>query len=56
MTALEKASGYLRRELSGRLRGRTVPQLIFHWDPTLAHAEEMNKLLDDLDISLDEEE
>jgi ribosome-binding factor A len=51
MQGLGKATGYLRRELSGRLRGRSVPQLLFHWDPTLAHAEEMNQLLDDLHIS-----
>jgi len=56
MDSLGKATGYLRRELSSRLRGRTVPQLLFHWDPTLSHAEEMNKLLDDLDISVIEDE
>lgn len=56
MKSLGKATGYLRRELSSRLRGRTVPQLLFHWDPTLAHAEEINRLLDDLDISVDEDE
>jgi ribosome-binding factor A len=50
MDALTKAAGYLRRELSSRLRTRTVPNLQFHWDPTLAHAEEMNLLLDDLNI------
>ncbi len=50
MKALEKASGFLRRELSTRLSGRTVPQLHFHWDVTLAHAEELYQILDDLDI------
>jgi ribosome-binding factor A len=50
MDALTRAAGYLRRELSSRLRTRTVPNLQFHWDPTLAHAEEMNLLLDDLNI------
>jgi ribosome-binding factor A len=50
MTSLDKAVGFLRRELSGRMRVRTVPQLQFHWDPTLAHAEEINQLLDSLDI------
>jgi ribosome-binding factor A len=50
MTSLEKAAGFLRRELSGRLRVRTVPNLHFHWDPTLAQAEEIDQLLDDLDI------
>lgn len=56
MLALKKASGYLRHELSGRVRLRTVPQLHFHWDPTLAHAEEVNQILDDLEIpAMDEE-
>jgi ribosome-binding factor A len=50
MAALESATGYLRRELAGRVRLRTVPHLHFHWDPTLARAEEINQILDDLDI------
>ncbi|MFQ5401001.1 MAG: 30S ribosome-binding factor RbfA [Anaerolineae bacterium] len=50
MAALAKASGFLRRELAGRIRLRTVPQLHFHWDPTLAQAEQINQILDDLDI------
>lgn len=50
MVSLKKAVGFLRHELSGRMRVRTVPQLQFHWDPTLAHAEEINQLLDSLDI------
>lgn len=56
MASLSKATGYLRRELSGRLRTRSVPNLQFHWDPTLAHAEEMNQLLDDLNILPEEED
>jgi ribosome-binding factor A len=50
MAALEGATGYLRRELASRLTLRTVPILHFHWDPTLAHAERINQLLDSLDI------
>ncbi len=50
MASLKKARGFLRRELSTRLQIRSVPQLRFHWDPTLAHAEEMERLLDSLDI------
>jgi ribosome-binding factor A len=56
MAGLEKASGYLRRELSSRLRLRSVPTLHFHWDPTLAHAEHISQLLDSLEIPPDEEE
>lgn len=50
MTALEKAGGFLRRELAGRIRLRNVPQLFFHWDPTLAQAERVYEILDSLDI------
>jgi ribosome-binding factor A len=50
LDALRGATGYLRRELASRMRARTVPQLHFHWDPTLAHAERIGQLLDDLDI------
>jgi ribosome-binding factor A len=59
MAALEKAAAYLRRELGPRLQLRTVPNLHFHWDPTLAHAEYISQLLDSLDIPAedsDEEE
>ena len=50
MAALNGASGFLRRELAKRLTIRTVPQLHFHWDPTLAHAEQISQLLDSLEI------
>ena len=48
--ALENAAGFFRRELSSRLRLRTTPQLHFHWDPRLAHAEEIDRILGELDI------
>ena len=50
MAALQKASGYLRRELSSRMSVRTTPQLHFHWDPSLEHAEAVYGILDGLDI------
>lgn len=53
--ALGKASGYLRRQLGQSLRLRNVPQLHFHWDPSLAHADHINDILDTLYIP-DEEE
>jgi ribosome-binding factor A len=55
MTGLESAAGFLRRELSNRLRLRHAPHLHFHWDPSLAHAEHINQLLDTLDIPAEEE-
>ncbi|UCG25653.1 MAG: 30S ribosome-binding factor RbfA [Chloroflexota bacterium] len=56
MAALKGAKGYFRRELAGRLDLRTVPQLHFHWDPTLAHAEHISQLLDSIDIPTETEE
>lgn len=50
MAALKKATSFLRREMGQRMRLRTVPNLHFHWDPTLAHAAQINDLLDSLDI------
>ena len=50
MVALKGATGYFRKELSSRLTLRTVPKLHFHWDPTLARAEQISQLLDSLVI------
>ena len=54
MSALDKAAGFLRREIASRLRLRTTPQLHFHWDPRLEHAAEIDKILEDLDIPPEE--
>ncbi len=54
ITALQNAGGFLRRELAQRLAGRTVPQIHFRWDPTLAHAEIVNEILDSLDLPPEE--
>ncbi len=56
MTTLENASGFLRREVASRVRLRSTPQFHFHWDPRLAHAEEIDKILGALDIPPAEEE
>jgi len=50
MGALGSAEGFLRHELAGRVRLRKVPQLHFHWDSTLAHIQEVESILDNLDI------
>ena len=54
MPALEKASGFLRHELAQRLTSRTTPHLHFHWDPRLAQAEEIDRILNDLEIPPEE--
>ena len=48
--ALENATSFFRRELASRMRMRSTPQLHFHWDPRLAHTEEIDKILGELDI------
>jgi ribosome-binding factor A len=50
MAALGSAEGYLRRELASRVRLRKVPQLHFHWDPSLARSQEVESILNNLDI------
>ena len=54
--ALTGATGYLRRELSSRMRVRKAPQLHFHWDPRLAYAQEVDEILNSLDIPPAEDE
>ena len=56
MSALAGATGYIRSELAQRLTLRTIPQLHFHWDPSMAHAEHIGQLLDSLDIPDEVEE
>ena len=44
--ALGRASGFLRRELAGRLRLRVVPHLDFRIDAVLEHARRIDALLE----------
>jgi ribosome-binding factor A len=55
MKALDKAAGFFRYELAQRMSLRTVPELHFHWDPTLAFAQEVDEILSNLDIPPEEE-
>jgi ribosome-binding factor A len=50
MTALEKATGFLRHELVTRMRLRKAPHLHFHWDPRQAHFQEVEDILNKLVI------
>lgn len=50
MRALDKAGAFFRYELAQRTSLRTVPELHFHWDPTLAYAEEVDEILRNLEI------
>lgn len=50
LTGLERAGGFLRREVGRRVRLRNTPELHFHWDVTLERGEKMNQLIASLDI------
>jgi|SRR5688572_29355340 ribosome-binding factor A len=50
MEGLERAKGFLRREVGQRIHTRNTPQLLFHWDTTLEHGERINQIIDQLDI------
>jgi len=54
MFALERAKGYLRREVAKRVRLRKAPELIFKWDESLERGERINALLASLDIPPEE--
>jgi ribosome-binding factor A len=48
LEGLEHASGFLRRELSARIKLRVFPRLRFHWDPTPENADHIERLIADL--------
>lgn len=50
LAGLERAKGFLRREVAKRVRVRNAPELRFHWDTTLERGERINRILSKLDI------
>ena len=52
--AMASAKGFIRRALGQRLQARTVPELCFHLDESIAKAIHMTKLID-MQIAEDEE-
>ncbi|MEY3202288.1 MAG: hypothetical protein RIR70_1838 [Pseudomonadota bacterium] len=44
---LSSAAGFLRRELGRRIHIHTLPELHFHFDPSLEEGERMSKLIDE---------
>lgn len=56
VTGLRNASGFLRRELGGRLRLRHVPELIFKATDSIEYSAHINSLLGSLDIPPEEPE
>lgn len=47
-TALNGASGWIRTQLAPSLRLRNLPQLVFVYDPSLAHGARIEALLQEL--------
>ncbi|WEV49185.1 ribosome-binding factor A [Acinetobacter sp. ESL0695] len=47
LSVLNKASGFLRQELSRRLKTRVTPRLRFHYDKTNAHGNYMFGLIEE---------
>ncbi|MEP0764412.1 MAG: 30S ribosome-binding factor RbfA [Chloroflexota bacterium] len=50
MAGLERASGFLRRELAARTRFRKTPVLHFHWDVAIDRGERIDELLSSLNM------
>jgi ribosome-binding factor A len=48
MQVLNRAKGFIRRELSRRVQLRRAPEVIFHWDPSPEKAEHIASLLDQI--------
>jgi len=54
MAGLERAKGFLRREVGSRVRLRKTPELHFYWDASLARGERIHEILSSLDIPPEE--
>lgn len=52
---LKSVSGWLRRELGSSLDLRYTPELTFELDDSIAHGAYINKLINDLEISHDDD-
>ncbi|MEG2158892.1 MAG: 30S ribosome-binding factor RbfA [Clostridia bacterium] len=46
--AICSSSGYVRQQLSRNMHIRTVPQLTFVLDTTMAHSQKINELINDI--------
>lgn len=53
LEALERATGFVRSELGKRMRFKHVPELIFKFDDSIEHGDNINKILRDLNLEKD---
>lgn len=51
LEALQKASGFIRSILAKRLTTRTVPEIIFKLDNSLAYGNRIEELLHEIEVS-----
>ncbi len=56
LEGLKAASGFIRRELAGRLNLRNTPELRFVADSSLAYGMKMNKLIDEVMAAQEKQE
>jgi len=54
LKGLNRAKGFLRRQIGDRLKLRYTPELIFVWDDTTERATRIETLLDELKVERDE--
>ncbi|MCO5178090.1 MAG: 30S ribosome-binding factor RbfA [Thermomicrobiales bacterium] len=52
LVALNNASGFIRRTLAPRLRMRSIPEISFRLDRSMAHAESIARILNELQPEL----
>ena len=48
LAGFNNASGYIRRQLAGRVTLRSFPQLRFHWDPTPEQSDYIEGILSEI--------
>ena len=53
LSVLTAASGFLRNELSRRLRLRRIPELSFQWDASIERGDHLLRLIDQVSIEKD---
>jgi len=51
MEGLTKATGFVRSELAKKLRLRIVPQISFHYDPSIEYGSRIDAILKELQIN-----
>lgn len=56
LKALDKAAGFLRRELSEKIEMKYVPRLVIRHDASLAKADKVLKIIEELEQADEEEE